>query len=171
MRANAITFANPTPKIYNILPPPIEELDEVLAFIYTGPCKPTKSDFERTPLLVRRNKVGTALNWLKLNHCDYFDLEISEQNLNQYPENDIPVVVEYRESFSNKNPESTAVHDMEEEEGTETGLCPFVVHGLTGEEYSTKSIKAIKAIALKHLKDNKNILAIWTFKGSTIYLQ
>jgi hypothetical protein len=74
MRANVITFANPTPKIYNILPPPIEELDEVLAFIYTGPCKPTKTDFERTPLLFRRNKVGTALNWLKLNHCDYFDL-------------------------------------------------------------------------------------------------
>ena len=45
---------------------------------------------------------------------------------------------------------------MEEEEGTETGMCPFVVHGLTGEEYSTKSIKAIKAIALKHLKDNRN---------------
>jgi hypothetical protein len=160
MRANAITFANPTPKIYNILPPPIDELDEVLAFIYTGPCRPTKSDFERTPLLVRRNKVATALNWLKLNHCDYLDLEISNRNLAQYPENDIPVVVEYRESFSNKNPESTAVHDMEEEEGTETGMCPFVVQGLTGEEYTTKSLKAIKAIALKHLKDNKHILAI-----------
>ena len=160
MRANAITFANPTPKIYNILPPPIEDLDEVLAFIYIGPCRPTRSDFERTPLLVRRNKVATALNWLKLNHCDYFDLEISEKNLAQYPENDIPVVVDYKQSFSNRNPESTATHDMEEEEGTRTGMCPFVVHGLTGEEYSTKSIKAIKAIALKHLKDNRNILAI-----------
>jgi len=53
MRANAISFANPMPKIYNILPPPLEDIDEVLAFIYTGPCKPTKSDFERTPLLVR----------------------------------------------------------------------------------------------------------------------
>ena len=35
MRANAISFSNPMPKIYNVLPPPIEELDEVLAFIYT----------------------------------------------------------------------------------------------------------------------------------------
>jgi hypothetical protein len=43
MRANAISFANPTPKIYNILPPPLEEMDNILAFIYTGPCKPTKS--------------------------------------------------------------------------------------------------------------------------------
>jgi hypothetical protein len=36
MCANAISFSNPMPKIYNILPPPIEEMDEVLAFIYTG---------------------------------------------------------------------------------------------------------------------------------------
>jgi hypothetical protein len=46
MRANAISFSNPMPKIYHVLPPPIEELDEVLVFIYTGPCKPTKADFQ-----------------------------------------------------------------------------------------------------------------------------
>ena len=51
------------PKIYNVLPPPIEEMDEVLAFIYTGPCKPTKADFQRTPLLVRCLKVSKALHW------------------------------------------------------------------------------------------------------------
>ena len=56
MRANAISFANPMPKIYNILPPPLTDIDEVLAFIYIDPCKPTKSDFERTPLLVRCKK-------------------------------------------------------------------------------------------------------------------
>ena len=33
MCANAISFSNPMPKIYNVLPPPIEEMDEVLAFI------------------------------------------------------------------------------------------------------------------------------------------
>src|ERR1700722_691539 len=160
MRANAIVFANPTPKIYNVLPPPLDELDQVLAFIYTGPCKPTKSDFEKTPLLVRRNNVAAALNWLKLNHADYYDVEISQVNLNEYPEHDIPVVIDYRHSLTNKNPESTAVHDDNEEDGTESGSCPFVVHGLTGEEYSTKSIKTIKAIALKHLTSGGKILAI-----------
>ena len=73
MRANAISFSNPMPKIYNVLPPPIEEMDEVLAFIYTGPCKPTKVDFKRTPMLVRRLNVSKALYWLKLNHIDYYD--------------------------------------------------------------------------------------------------
>src|SRR6202046_1368443 len=46
MCANAISFSYPMPRIYNVLPPPVEELDEVLAFIYTGPCKPTKVDFQ-----------------------------------------------------------------------------------------------------------------------------
>jgi hypothetical protein len=159
MTANAITFLNPTPKIYDVLPPPVSDLDEVLAFIYTGPCKPTQSDFEHTPLLVRRNKVGVALNWLKLNHCDYWDLEISETNLKDYPENGIPVVIDYQQAFTNKSPESTSVHDNEVEAGTDTGKCPFVVHGLTGKEYSTKSLKAIKAIALKHLTSDGRVLA------------
>jgi hypothetical protein len=70
MKANAISFANPIPKVYDVLPPPMEELDEVLAFIYTGPCQPTKADLERTPLLVRKDKVRSALEWLKLNHPD-----------------------------------------------------------------------------------------------------
>ena len=36
MRANAIMFPSPIPKVCNILPPPMEELDEVIAFMFTG---------------------------------------------------------------------------------------------------------------------------------------
>jgi hypothetical protein len=100
MTANAISFANPIPKVYKTLPPPIEEMDNVLAFIYTGPCQPTKADFERTPLLVRHKKVSEALEWLKLNHIDYFDIEISYDNLKAYPEDAPPVLVDYRSSTS-----------------------------------------------------------------------
>jgi hypothetical protein len=102
MTANAISFANPTPIVYDVLPPSKDKLDEILAFIYTGPCKPTPKDFERTPLLVRRNKVANALEWLKLNHCDYYDLEISQRNLESYPEGGPPVIVEYLSSVHNK---------------------------------------------------------------------
>jgi hypothetical protein len=51
MKANAIMFENPTPKIYQKLPSSIEDLDEVLAFIYTGPCCPTPEDLERRQLM------------------------------------------------------------------------------------------------------------------------
>ena len=49
---------------------------------------------------------------------------------------------------------------MEEEDGTTEGPCPFIVHGLTGEEFSTKTMKTIKAIALRHLTSEGKILAI-----------
>ena len=45
---------------------------------------------------------------------------------------------------------------METEDGTETGSCPFVVHGLTGEEFSTKSLKAIN-LAMRIDKSMINI--------------
>ena len=95
MIANAVTFEHPMQKIYTVLPPPIEEMDELLAFIFTGPCQPTKDDFHRTPLLVRQNKVSRALEWLKCNHIDYADLEISYKNLAPYPEDMPPVVINY----------------------------------------------------------------------------
>ena len=110
MHANAITFQNPVAKIYDTLPPPLEELDEVLAVMFTGPCQPTKKDLQRTPLLVRRKQISKALEWLKLNHSDYFDIGISQKNLSQYPLSDVPVVIDYRQSIINKEQEATSVH-------------------------------------------------------------
>ena len=89
MIANAIMFEHPIQKIYTVLPPPIEEMDELLAFIFTGPFQPTADDFHRIPLLIRRNKVSKALEWLKRNHTDYADLEISYNNLASYPEDQL----------------------------------------------------------------------------------
>jgi hypothetical protein len=128
-----VAFEQPMQKIYTVLPPPIEEMDEVLAFIFTGPCQPTEDDFRSITLLVHRNKVAKALEWLKLNHMDYADLEISNKNLESYPEDSPPVVINYRHSVTNRIPEATSVHDMELEHGTEEGMCPFTVHTLTSE--------------------------------------
>ena len=102
MKVNAISYENPMPKIYQTLPPSVEELDEVLAFIYTGPARPGPEELARTPLLVRRNKVAEALEWLKCNHINYSDLEISKKNLDSYPENGPPVVIMYRQAQNSK---------------------------------------------------------------------
>ncbi len=102
MKANIVTFESLFAKIYNSLPPPYEDLDEMLAILFTGPCKPTTEDFARTPFLVRQNAVIKALEWLKLNHADYADIEISHENVLQYDEHMPPVTVEYRPSKSNK---------------------------------------------------------------------
>ncbi|EIW54538.1 uncharacterized protein TRAVEDRAFT_77447, partial [Trametes versicolor FP-101664 SS1] len=123
----------PMPKIYSVLPPRCEELSEVLAFLYLGPNQPTSKEYKRTPMLVRRNKVADALEWLKLNHIDYADLEISYDNINSYPEDEPPVIVNYSKSMeSNVDPEVSAVNASEEDEDADDGACPFIVHGLTG---------------------------------------
>ena len=160
MKANIVAFESPIPKIYNILPPPREELDEVLAILFTGPAKPTEKDFARTPFLVRRNAVISALEWLRLNHSDYADIEISHENASQYAEHMPPVSVEYRPKLTNKVPEGTSVFDQEEEDGTAEGDCVFTVHGLTGELCNSMTPSALKAMALRHLNSGGKMLAV-----------
>ena len=160
MKANIVAFESPIQKIYNILPPPREELDEVLAILFTGPAKPTEKDFARTPFLVRRNAVITALEWLRLNHSDYAGIEISHQNASQYCEDMPPVSVEYQPKSTNKVPEGTSVFNQEEEDGTVEGDCVFTVHGLTGELCNSMTPSALKAMALRHLNSGGKILAV-----------
>ena len=147
------------------MPPPVEDLDEVLAFIYLGPNVPTEKEFKRTPMLVRRRKVAAALEWLKLNHVDYADLDISYDNLSKYPEDQPPVVVNFTKTMaeSNIDPEAAAVTGVEEEEGTEEGQCPFVVHGLTGttlEHLGKQHPHQIKLQAVEHFKSGGKVLGI-----------
>lgn len=58
LSANIIAFENPTAKIYNALPPPKEELSEVLAVLMVGPVKPTDDDFRHFRLLPTRGQLG-----------------------------------------------------------------------------------------------------------------
>ncbi|TFK78573.1 hypothetical protein K466DRAFT_507092 [Polyporus arcularius HHB13444] len=164
MKANVVSHSLRMAKIYQALPPSRDELDEVLAFMYIGPNVPTQKEFHRTSLLVRRNKVAKALEWLKLNHADYADLEISYKNLSGYPEDEPPVVVNFTQSTgSNKDPESTASNGEEEDEGTEEGDCPLVVHGLTGIdlEYMGKHCRyEITARAVEYFKSGGKVLGI-----------
>jgi hypothetical protein len=163
MTANVIMFANPTVKVYHALPPSRREISEVLAFVFQGPIQPTESDIKRTPMLVRRNVVRDALDWLKLNHTDYEDLYISLDNLGEYPLAGVPVNIEYSKSdpeSGNKFASAMSNHDNEIEDGTTEGPCPFTVHGLTGPEFENMSMERLKAKALQHLAQRGATLGI-----------
>ena len=163
MTANVIMFSNPTVKVYHALPPSRREISEILAFVFRGPIQPTECDIKRTPMLVRRNIVKEALEWLKLNHVDYADLQISLDNLSDYPLEGVPVNIEYSKSdpdSGNKIVSAMSVYDDEFEDGTTDGPCPFTVHGLTGPEFENMSIDRLKARALQHLAENGSTLGI-----------
>ncbi|KAK0435841.1 hypothetical protein EV421DRAFT_1892486 [Armillaria borealis] len=160
MISHVISFESPIAKVYDILPPPREDLDEVLAILFTGPSKPTEEDLKRTPLLVRHNVVVNALTWLCNNYTDYRHVRISKDNLNQYKENAAPVEVVYQHSLSNKVPEGTSVFNMSDADGTDKGVCPIVVHALVGEQLSKMDVKAQKSLATRHFKNDNGVLAV-----------
>ncbi|KAJ7128340.1 hypothetical protein C8R44DRAFT_567373, partial [Mycena epipterygia] len=163
MSANAIMFAAPIVKVYNVLPPSADDISEVLAFVFIGPARPSDEDYVRTPMLVRRHKVQDALEWLKLNHSDYEQLMISEENLNNLPESGIPCGVDWKQTEeyeSNNVAAATSVHYNGDEEGTTAGPCSFSVAGLTGEEYGAADIKTLKMKAMEHLKRRGDVLGV-----------
>jgi hypothetical protein len=163
MKSNAILFRNPTAEIYKVLPPPKDDIDEVIAFIFSGPARPDDETMRRLPLLVRRNKVILALNWLKLNHCDYADVGISENNLRTYKDGEFSFQYFYRATKGDNgdgHPSAVSVHNTEGRLGVEEGDCPFVVHGLTGADLGVMTKSQMVAAAIKHLDTHGKVLQI-----------
>ncbi|KAJ7083513.1 hypothetical protein C8R43DRAFT_909503, partial [Mycena crocata] len=148
MSANAIMFSSPVVKVYHILPPSKDDISEVMAFIFVGPARPTDQEYVRTPMLVRREKVRHALEWLKLNHEDYAQLEISSENLADLPESGIPCGVDWKQTDpdeSNNVAAAMSVHESSEEHGTGEGACSF---------------STLKAKAMEHLKRGGDVLGV-----------
>ncbi|EIW54153.1 uncharacterized protein TRAVEDRAFT_132232, partial [Trametes versicolor FP-101664 SS1] len=132
----------------------------------------------RTPLLVRHNVVLQALQWLVCNHSEYKDIDISLDNLAQYPQDEPPVQIVHRDlhpSESGDTPAealpshppplgSTAPHVDDD------GPCPFAVHGLTGTQYVSLTYDEKVALAVKHFTSGESVLAYGHFsEPSSIY--
>ncbi|KAJ3544805.1 hypothetical protein NMY22_g2652 [Coprinellus aureogranulatus] len=162
MVGNAISFAQPMAKLYDKLPPTREDLSEVLAFIFTGIQPPGDEILKRTPMLVRRNAVAAALEWLKLNHSAYADLAIDYDTLESYPLSGVPVDIVFSKSVNGTNTivSATSIHETEEEQGTETGPCPFKINGLIGDRLSDLTAAARSSVAAYHLRTGGHILTI-----------
>ncbi|KAF4582627.1 hypothetical protein EYR40_002550 [Pleurotus pulmonarius] len=85
---------------------------------------------------------------------------VNEENLAQYNDDVAPVTIQYKVTESAKASGTPAVNDMEEEDGTEEGPCPFVMHGLTGAQMEEMSNNALKTLALQYFSQSGRVLAI-----------
>ncbi|KAJ3520697.1 hypothetical protein NMY22_g12638 [Coprinellus aureogranulatus] len=164
MVANVIAFEHPTKKIHERLPISRDELSEVLSVLYNGAEPPSDEDLRRTPVLVRRDKVRNALEWLKINHRDYADLSIDYTLLDeQYPLDGVPVGVLHRtveEGEGNVPASAKSVFDTDVNVGTTEGPCPFSVNGLTAERFGTMTPTERKLVAMRYLKNGGSSLAV-----------
>ena len=161
MHSNVVCFELPMIKVYNKLPPHRDDISEVLAFIYIGSSVPGPKELERTPIFVRRNKVADALEWLKLNHKGYADLDISYENLDSYDKDGPPVTVIYQKQTEQSDSLTENEYEEDLTNGVKNGPCPFTVSGLAGEEIVNMLPNTITINAMRHLRENKGgVLAI-----------
>ena len=75
---HCISFAQEVSEFATVLPWPVDDLPIIL-------LKSSKHKNERQ-FEASASRIRNALIWLKNNHPDYKDIEISEDNLSQYPE-------------------------------------------------------------------------------------
>ncbi len=125
---------------------------------FTGLCAPTEADYKQTPFLICHCHVLRALTWLKLNHKDYFDLIISEENLNALPECQPPVAWYHMPSDGSGPAASKSVHNIDPENRTEDGLCTVAIYGIIADKVAGLSQDARVAIAIKHLKEGGQVI-------------
>lgn len=117
-------------------------------------------DYYRTQFVVRKQYVVEALEWLKLNHIGYADTEFDLARLDEYPDNEPAGVYSYSPGSGKERGENIPVHDDDDEDGTESGMCPFTVQGLSSDMLTGTDTSTTIAELLLHLKEGKDILAI-----------
>lgn len=96
-RGNVCVFAQDPGPLVTTLPPPLSQLhDEICVILVGSPdTEVTAELLEKTPLLVRCNKIIQALIWLIRNNPLYSDLNVDEIRLNasSYPDHGIPIPI------------------------------------------------------------------------------
>lgn len=91
LKGHTIIYPQQPDQLTKILPPPVEETVTFICIIFVGNSKLTAEWLKEKakPLAVRREKVRNALVWLKSKNPLYKNVEISEQNLNSLPVDDV----------------------------------------------------------------------------------
>ncbi|KZV78014.1 hypothetical protein EXIGLDRAFT_634662, partial [Exidia glandulosa HHB12029] len=160
LTGNLICYPNPYPILNDVLPPHRDDLDDMLAIVFTGVARPTDEDRKRIPFAVRRNNVRRALEWLKRNNSLYRDLTISDSNLDSYEDGAIPIIMSWNEETDNNPLESRAANDNEEAIGADSGECPFAVNGVAYDFLTADNLNAVKALTWNHMMQGGKALAV-----------
>ena len=107
----------------SMMPPPAKILSAIIGITFVGP-KGLTTKAMPTMFRVRRSAVREALQWLKENNPIYADIEISEERLQELPENDIPdellSIARFSEDIGAVYREQDGYVPSQEEEGVYT---------------------------------------------------
>ncbi|THU79854.1 hypothetical protein K435DRAFT_874995 [Dendrothele bispora CBS 962.96] len=133
--------------------------DDTMSLNQTTPTKRKSTILDPPPAPKKKRSHSKAQSLyddieMPLNHSNYFLADASQPT--------VYVILFYMKTDEEeiiKDPLTMSDHDTEETEGTNSGPCPFLVHGLTGEEYKDADVNTLKAFALYHLHTGGKTLA------------
>lgn len=94
VRGHFIIFPSYPERVSRLLPALIDKIVSYVCVLFVGSSRPTQEWLKKKakPLLVRREKVHRALEWLKENNSLYKDIEINYDILNHFPSEFVPPV-------------------------------------------------------------------------------
>lgn len=114
MKGHIIVYPSAPQNIGSVLPPSMEETVTPMCVVFVGSCRPSK-EWLRTkakPLLVRREKVRSALIWLKNNNPLYADVTIDNELLDSLPEESVaPVEISVESVTESSDAVGARCHD------------------------------------------------------------
>ena len=88
---NFSTYPQNPSQLATVLPPALEDIITPICVVFVG-AEPPSKEWLRTkakPLIVRRERVRRALEWLKRNNTLYEDVTIDQTALQRLPEEDV----------------------------------------------------------------------------------
>jgi hypothetical protein len=162
-RGNVCILPQDTSLFLSAMPPPISTLQDEICVILVGSAEKavTYDMLKKTPLLVRRSKIGDALLWLINNNPLYADLDKGKtlQNLEEYPEYDCPLAIQQFMHTNSANNQGSSYTRYSEEANTElladnTGDFELASSTLVDVDNIHTTYRQQKLEALRMLKAN-----------------
>ncbi|KAI1782008.1 hypothetical protein LXA43DRAFT_907044, partial [Ganoderma leucocontextum] len=121
-------------EVAQALPPPLADLVTPVCVIFVGSNAPSLDWLRKKakPLIVRREKIRAALQWLKDHNVLYKDIRIDDDHLNTLPDDDIlPVHIEHvlpTAAQSVLTSHYDGVQDETDDEGTQLGASSRTIN-------------------------------------------
>jgi hypothetical protein len=161
IKGHIIIYPQRPEGIASILPPPVADIITPICVIFVGSCPPSHAWLKEKakPLIARREKVRTALVWLKKNNHLYKDITINFEVLNSMEEKTLmPFHINHvlpndaRDSLTSKY-DATEAMQLEDEQSVdlaerETNFERVVVTDVDG----NASANELRAAAVRHVK-------------------
>ncbi|KAF8996887.1 hypothetical protein BDQ17DRAFT_1249152 [Cyathus striatus] len=137
VKGHVIVYPQKPSELVKVLPPAIEDVVTPICVLFIGSSLPSR-EWLRTkakPLVVRREKVRKALEWLKSNNPLYSDVNIDYNNLNSLETEFVPPV---------------HIEIMSENEGAETLMSRY--DNYEDLLHAHAPAHELRAAALRHVK-------------------